>query len=77
LPDAEPSYGPVSRLDLIHALRAAGDEGPYPGSNHQVMARWRTKVPIPNAHTGDIGLPLLSRIPRQAGVSREEWEKLP
>ena len=41
------------------------------------MVSGRRKVPIPNAHAGDISLPLLSRILRQAGISREEWERLP
>lgn len=72
-----PSYGPTSRRDLIRALRSAGLEGPYPGANHEVMVRGRTKVPIPNAHQGDIGVPLLSRILRQAGITREQWEQLP
>jgi predicted RNA binding protein YcfA (HicA-like mRNA interferase family) len=31
-------------------------------------------VTIPNPHQGDIGVGLLTRILRQAGVSREEWE---
>lgn len=31
---------------------------------------------IPNPHQGDISRGLLTRILRQAGISREEWEKL-
>lgn len=38
------------------------------------MVRGDTTVRIPNPHQGDISLDLLSRILKQAGVSREEWE---
>lgn len=31
---------------------------------------------IPNPHRGDIGIGLLGRILRQAGVERSEWESL-
>ncbi len=33
-------------------------------------------VPIPNPHQGDIDVGLLSEILRQAGITREEWERL-
>jgi hypothetical protein len=32
-------------------------------------------VRIPNPHRGDIGVALLTRILRQAGISRDEWEQ--
>ena len=31
---------------------------------------------IPNPHGGDIGVGLLARVLRQAGVSRVEWERI-
>jgi predicted RNA binding protein YcfA (HicA-like mRNA interferase family) len=37
------------------------------------MRRGDLTVIIPNPHKGDIGVGLLRRILRQAGVSREEW----
>lgn len=61
---------------MIRALRSAGFEGPYSGARHGVMVRGPRKVPIPNPHEGDIGVPLLANILRQAGISREEWERL-
>ena len=57
-------------------MRAAGFDGPYSGTKHDAMAKGAKKVPIPNAHEGDIGTPLLARILRQAAISREEWERL-
>ncbi|NTU79537.1 MAG: type II toxin-antitoxin system HicA family toxin [Chloroflexales bacterium] len=69
-----PPYGPVSRTNLIRGLRALGFAGPFPGGNHLYMVREQLRVTIPNPHHGDIGVGLLIRILRQAGVSREEWE---
>jgi hypothetical protein len=37
------------------------------------MRRGDVTLIIPNFHEGDIGVGLLSRLLRQAGVSREEW----
>ena len=33
-------------------------------------------IRIPNPHQTDIGRELLLRILRQAGISRDDWEKL-
>ena len=38
-----------------------------------MLGRGRRLI-LPNPHTGDIGSSLLSRILRQAGVSRAEWD---
>jgi hypothetical protein len=40
------------------------------------MLRGTVRVRVPNPHHGDIGRELLTRILRQAGLSREEWEAL-
>ena len=37
------------------------------------MRRGNVTVIIPNPHEGEIGMDLLQRILRQAGVSRQEW----
>lgn len=71
-----PTFGPVKRRELIEGLRDLGFEGPYSGSKHQLMARGDTTVRIPNPHQGDVSRDLLSRILKQAGVSREEWESV-
>ena len=70
-----PSLGPTSRRDLIRNLKDLGFDGPYSGGKHQYMVRGQTRLRIPNPHQGDIGRGLLTRILRQAGISREEWEK--
>ena len=71
-----PSFGPISRRDLIAALRNAGFEGPYSGGKHPFMVRDSLRVRIPNPHQGDISQNLLARILKQAGIDREEWEDL-
>lgn len=71
-----PSIGPIKRSQLIRYLRELGFDGPFPRTRHAFLRRGELKVTIPNEHTGDISRPLLLEILRQAGVSREEWERL-
>ena len=37
------------------------------------MVRDETTIRVPNPHGSEIGPALLSRVLRQAGVSRDEW----
>ncbi len=71
-----PRFGPIKRKDLIHCLKRLGFEGPYSGGKHQFMIKGNTTLRIPNPHQSDIGKELLARILRQAGINREEWERL-
>jgi len=71
-----PSFGAVSRSDLIRCLKQIGFDGPYSGGKHQYMIKDELKLTIPNPHKGDISVGLLNRILRQANISREEWEVL-
>ena len=71
-----PHFGPVNRRDLIRYLIKAGFAGPRPGTKHEVMIRGNISVRLPNPHPGDIRKGLLAKILREAGISREEWEKL-
>ena len=68
-----PPIGPIKRRDLIRYLQALGFEGPYSGGKHPQMKRGDLTLIIPNEHEGEIGPGFLSRLLRQAGVSREEW----
>ena len=63
----------VSRRDLLRRLKQLGFEGPYTGGRHEFMARGSTRLAVPNPHRQEIGVDLLVRILRQAGVTREEW----
>jgi predicted RNA binding protein YcfA (HicA-like mRNA interferase family) len=71
-----PAFGPISRKDLIQCFKLLGFSGPYSGGKHQFMVRENVTVRIPNPHRGDIGLELLKRILRQAGIGKDEWKKL-
>ncbi|MEM9480252.1 MAG: type II toxin-antitoxin system HicA family toxin [Verrucomicrobiota bacterium] len=71
-----PAFGPIKQRELIKELRKAGFEGPISGGKHPFMIRGDFILTIPNPHRGDIGRELLSRILKQAGMTREEWEAL-
>jgi len=71
-----PPFGPIKRKDLVRYLRQYGFEGPYSGAKHQFMKMRDVTIRIPNPHRMDIGVELLSRILKQAIISKSEWEKL-
>jgi predicted RNA binding protein YcfA (HicA-like mRNA interferase family) len=71
-----PPMGPISRGKLIRSLRKLDFRGPFSGGKHEVMQKGTNKVVLPNPHEGDIGVGLLARILRQAGITRDEWENL-
>ena len=71
-----PAWGAVSRRDLVRTLRSLGFEGPASGGRHEFMVRGDVVVTIPNPHGQDIGIGLLARVLRQAGVTREAWESV-
>ena len=68
-----PKLVPVTWRELVARLRARGFEGPYQGGKHPFMVRGETVLTIPNPHRDQIGADLLTRILRQAGLSREDW----
>ena len=67
-----PRLSPVSWLELVRRLRRLGFDGPYEGGKHPYMVRGDVVVSVPNPHRGTIGVDLLQRILRRAGVTREE-----
>jgi predicted RNA binding protein YcfA (HicA-like mRNA interferase family) len=71
-----PAFGPTSRRDLVRYLQKLGFDGPFSGGKHEFMVRGDVAVRVPNPHRGDIRRDLLSRILKQAGIDREEWEQL-
>jgi predicted RNA binding protein YcfA (HicA-like mRNA interferase family) len=71
-----PLFGPISRRNLISTFRKLGFDGPYSGGKHEFMIRDDVTVRIPNPHRGAIGVALLTRILRQAGISRDEWDQV-
>lgn len=71
-----PAIKPTKRKELIRNLKKFDFDGPYAGGNHQYMVKGNRKLWLPNPHSGDISSPLLLKILKQAGISREEWEQL-
>jgi predicted RNA binding protein YcfA (HicA-like mRNA interferase family) len=68
-----PKLKPVSWKELVNRLRAFGFEGPYQSGRHPYMVKGVLTLTIPNPHSEDISVDLLSRILRQAEISRKEW----
>ena len=71
-----PALRPIKRNDLISYLKQLGFSGPYSGGKHQFMIKGQLRLTLPNPHQNDIGINLLNKILKQAGVSKQEWEKL-
>lgn len=67
---------PISRKELIRKFTTIGYSGPFSGGKHQFMIKGKKKIRIPNPHgSGDIHNSLVSEILKQAGISKDEWEK--
>ena len=71
-----PRFGPIKQRELVRCLGLCGFEGPYSGGKHPFMIKGDLTITIPNPHKDEIGKELLSRILRQAKISKEEWEKI-
>ena len=65
--------GPVAWQDLIKRLNRLGFDGPYHGGKHPYMIKGNLVLTVPNPHRKEIGVPILSKILKQAQVSKEEW----
>lgn len=66
----------ISLRGLVIRLKFFGFSGPYSGGRHLFMIKNRFKLRIPNPHKGDISKYLLAEILRQAGISKDRWNKL-
>lgn len=60
---------------MVTKFRALGWSGPEYGTKHPFMKKGNHRQRIPNDHKEDIRPPLLGEILRQAGISKEDWEK--
>jgi predicted RNA binding protein YcfA (HicA-like mRNA interferase family) len=68
-----PKLKPISHNELLRGIRSFGFEGPFSGGKHLYMVKGNLRLTIPNPHREKIGVDLLLRILRQAGIAREEW----
>jgi predicted RNA binding protein YcfA (HicA-like mRNA interferase family) len=64
---------PVSWREFVQRMRELGFEGLYAGGRHPQMRRGNVTVIIPNPHEGEISVGFLTRLLRQAGITRQEW----
>lgn len=71
----ESKLSPVSWIELVKRLRKLGFDGPYQGGKHPYMMKDNRVLTIPNPHRNEIGVDLLTRILKRAGITREEWLK--
>ena len=70
-----PKLKPIPWRKLVKKLKSFGFQGPYQSGKHPYMIKGDLTLTIPNFHSKDISPDLLSRILKQAGVSKEEWRK--
>ena len=68
-----PKLGPISLRLFIVRLRKFGFAGPYQEGKHPYMIKGSVTLTIPNPHEIEISQDLLSRLLRQAGITRTEW----
>jgi len=67
----------ISRKELIRKFKALGYTGPFSGGKHQFMIKGRKKIRIPNPHgSKNIHISLVKEILRQAGIKKDEWDKV-
>lgn len=65
---------PCLRSEFIRKLRRLGYAGPFPGGKHAYMTKPQSQpIVVPNPHYGDIGVGLLAKILRDAGIKREDY----
>ena len=68
-----PKLGPLSLRAFIARMRKFGFSGPYQEGKHLYMIKGSITLTIPNPHEREISQDLLTRLLRQAGISRTEW----
>ncbi len=71
-----PQLHPIKRNDLIKHLKQLGFSGPYTGGKHQFMIKEKLRLTLPHPHQGDIGINLLNKILKQAGILKTDWENI-
>ena len=70
-----PKLTPISWARFVKRMISFGFAGPYQEGKHPYMIKGDLSITIPNRHGEDFSSDLLSRILRQAGISRTYWLK--
>ena len=66
---------PVRWSEFVRRMHQLGFEGPFAGGKHPHMMKGVVMLIIPNPNRNEISIALLARLLRQAGISRQEWER--
>jgi predicted RNA binding protein YcfA (HicA-like mRNA interferase family) len=64
---------PVSFQQLVSRFRRLGFDGPFSGGKHLYMIKGSIRLTIPNPHRQEVGVDLLKRLLKQAGISQRDW----
>ena len=70
-----PQLKPIKQREFVKRLKSFGFEGPFAGGKHLYMIKGNKRLTIPIPHKKEIGVDLLARILRQAGIVKEDWIK--
>lgn len=66
---------PCSRAVFVRKLRQLGYDGPFVGGRHSYMTKpGKPTVTVPNPHSGDISVGLLSKILRDGLIDRTDFQ---
>lgn len=68
-----PKLSPVSQKFLIKKFKLFGFDGPYQQGKHPYMIKGSLSITVPNPHETMVSIDLLTRILRQAGITRAQW----
>ena len=68
-----PKLSPISQKSLVKKFRLFGFDGPYQQGKHPFMIKGSLSITIPNPHETIVSVDLLTRILKQAGISRVQW----
>ena len=68
-----PKMKSVSWRELVKGLKRFGFEGPYQSGKHPYMIKGNLTLTIPNPHSEDVSVDLLSRILKQSEINKEDW----
>ena len=60
----------------MRRLKRLGFRGPFAGGKHEYFVRGAIRLAIPNPHQSDIDPPLLNQILKEAGISRDDWDRV-
>ncbi|MEO8456535.1 MAG: type II toxin-antitoxin system HicA family toxin [Chloroflexota bacterium] len=66
---------PLSQQDVIRKFKNLGFEGPRQQGRHPFMSKGPLKVFIEGRHGRDIPIWLQQKFLRQAGISKDDWDK--